>query len=453
MTINYENLEDKLNNGMYQLIDENAYNAIGFMPDVHGDVETLYELGYTLAKKAEGKDVYISIQDVDSKTDRLKLFQTLGLKDTNVLVSDFISNKFEDENEKSLVKYIFAIDSHGGFDNYLKLISEYYGIDEEQKNLEIKRYEESITYFKNSGLQDKIIQIQKQNKSELQELVSQNQLILLSYDRAFSHYNAAILATKISELNKQLNNEELGEVKLIVGGGNHDNEFDISLLKHYLGNDKVHNIRDLEGSIQLGEDGENKLKFQVSGNVYGISHRFEKLIYGEEELRQLYPLMEGENKEALVENYDPSSMHINLEDALKSIEYRRITSKKKQETSLDFLLVHSEFGEPIGLSGKSRYSAIDNIGLLYLTQNNLEKDEEGNVTIYSGHIHSPKSQIDYDLKQNKHRVYASIISKNEFEKLDSKRISDNGDVSSNYDLDEIKNLANKYYEQFSMGKN
>lgn len=402
-------LEGVLEN-TYKLIDKNAYNVVGFIPDAHRAVDAIEELGYRLSTQAKGKDVYVVLQDIDEKKDRLELFQKAGYQDPQSAVINYTSNKLETDREKELFQYLTTIDMNGGVENYLQMLTQHYGLDKTQQQQFWNQYKQATQQAKELNLEEKLKQIQTKNQNEIQSIAQISQLQLMAYDRAISQYNLSLVAKKVKELNQKLKFQGYGEVKLIVGGGNHDTIYDSSVLKHLLGGNYVHDVNDLTGAIELGE-GKDKVTFQVAGNVYGITQRSDSLIYHPQILAQLYPHMYT-GEEAIVQDYNPKQK-VSLEDAMKSTEYQRITKGGKENQTLDFLLTHEEFGVKMGYEQKqSPYPNLDNLGLIYLTQNNLKKDAKGFVDVYSGHLHSPAEKKDYAWMQNKHRAYAYMIGSN-----------------------------------------
>lgn len=435
-----ESLESRISN-KYKLVDEEAYNVIGYIPDAHRAVDAIFDLGYTLSKNANGKTVYLAVQDLDEKKDRLKLFQKVGLQDTNSLITGYIADKLDTDVEKDIFMYLSAVLQNGGIEQYSQLVSQYYGVD---AKAEIEKFKQAENEFKKSGIESKLINIQKENQNEIQSIATLNQMQLLSYDRAISQYNMKLVADKIVELNKKLKSENLGEVKIITGGGNHDNIYDSQVLKHYLGKEYVHEMNDLTGAIELGK-GDEKIKFQVSGNVYGITQHSDNMIYSPEQLKELYPHMYAEK--TIVQDFDPKQK-VTLEDAMQSNAYNRITNNGTEKNqSLDFLLTHEEFGVKMGFEDKkSPYPNLDNLGLIYLAQNNLKKDENGFVDIYSGHLHAHANKQDNDWMQNKNREFAYIISKDGF-----KSVNDlpNQHPNLEYDLEMLEQIANFEMKQLA----
>lgn len=434
-----ESLESRLSNS-YKLIDSGAYSVIGYIPDAHRAVDAISDLGYRLSKKANGKNVYIALQDLDEKKDRLKLFQEVGLQDTNSLITGYIADKLDNDREKDVFIYLSAVAANGGIEQYSQLVAQYYNLD---AKAEVEKYNQANKEFKDTGIELKLARIQKQNREEIQEVVTLNQIQLLAYDRAISQYNMKIIADKVVELNKNLKSEGLGEVKLIVGGGNHDTIYDSQVLKHYLGDEYVHEMNNLSGAIELGE-GVDKIKFQVAGNVYGITQHSDNMIYSHEDLAQLYPHMYAEK--TIVQEFDPKQK-VSLEDAMQSLAYNRITNKGQEKETLDFLLTHEEFGVKMGFEEKkSPYANLDNLGLIYLAQNMLKKDENGFVNIYSGHIHAHAHKQDKDWMQNKHREFAYMISKD-----GAKVVNDlaNQHPKLEYDLETLSQIAAFEMEQLA----
>lgn len=434
-----DSLESRISN-RYKLVDEGAYNVLGYIPDAHRAVDAIFDLGYSLAKEASGKTVYITLQDLDEKKDRPKLFQKAGLQDTNSLIIGYIAEKLDTDREKDVFMYLSAVAQNGGIDQYSKLLAQYYGLDAKE---EIEKYKQAESEFKQSGLESKLGNIQQKNGEEIQTIATLNQMQLLSYDRAISQYNMKLVADKVIELNKKLKSEGLGEVKLIVGGGNHDTIYDSQVLKHYLGEDYVHEMNDLTGAIELGEN-DNKIKFQVAGNVYGITQHSDSMIYSPEDLVHLYPHMYAEK--TIVQDFSPKTK-VTLEDAMQSRAYNRITNNGKENETLDFLLTHEEFGVKMGFEDREAiYPNLDSLGLIYIAQNNLKKDEIGHVDIYSGHIHAHNHKSDDEWMQNKHREFAYMISK------DGARVVNdlpNQHLQLEYDLEQLGQIASFEMEQLA----
>jgi len=428
---------DTLNSN--SLKDTQIAPIIGYIPDLHVATDALNEVGMTLLERANGKDACIVLSDVDERKDRAGLARQFGVPHTQEYVGGLLSNALADESERVTFEYLFAIDFYGGIEKYIELVrAENPTFDVEKER---KRYQQKSTEAKNTGLEGKIREIMQANKEQISQDISELKTISMSLDRAISRYNMDRVAREVKIINEVAAETGLGQLKVIAGAGNHDTEYDVSLLQEALGKDVVYNAHELKGSIEFGE-GDERIRFQIAGNCYGINQQFDQQAYTPEEVKALYPHMLRE--EAIVEDFRGEDLpRIREEGALRSSEYQRMRAGESKDSELDFLLLHYEVGEPMGFEGRSLYRNLDSVGVLYTIANHLRRDEEGFARVYSGHLHGEANGKYQEWGIRKARNYATIIDKTGEEILD---------ISSKhpkleYDLNEVQRLFNEEYNR------
>ena len=65
--------------GKISIVDRDASSEfVGYIPDVHGAGDTVYDLGVELLNKANGKNVWLNLSDIDEKKNRTELMMKKG---------------------------------------------------------------------------------------------------------------------------------------------------------------------------------------------------------------------------------------------------------------------------------------------------------------------------------------------------------------------------------------
>ena len=430
-----ENLEAMLKRDMYSISDTEAAEEILYAPDFHGDYKGLKQGLNELRDRNEGKRVYLALSDISEYKERLELYKKFGVMDDTSLEINLISSQLDNDEERDIYGYMKTIEHYGGIDNYLSMISQRQGISLDAK-LQKENHEKAVRRYKELGLENRTEEIRKTNSDEINKHKKFNNLRNQIIEGAILKYEGDKLIDFIN-----YSNEGEDETVFILGGGNHDS---ISLIDYIRNNaengDKlVHNINNIVGAIKLDEE-DNQYRFQLSGNVAGISHHAHNILnFTEEDYMREFPHM-MEDISYFAENFDFSQKDRIPKEAIEnSIEYLRLTNGGLEDTLLHRLLLHMEFEGKNGAMGyddkEQTYKRLDHLGVLYFSDNYLLKDENGYSQIDSGHIHSRASKTDDELMQNKSRAHISILGKN------NRNILDINPTPLDYNLDEIAEMA------------
>jgi hypothetical protein len=425
-------------NGYRKLVDENA-SVIGYVPDLHGNAEGLRDFIRELKKRNEGKQVYVVLGDMDSKTDRIKYIQE-HMEDMDLappeyavsryILEDVLKNDFEREN----FQLFSAVEQNGGISNYLNILKNEYGADFQQLSRAKQDYEAAKSFVEKNKLLERV----EGHSDKINEIGLEAKIKHMALDNAMKVYNAQRIGEVIAEEG----------VTAIVEPGNHTDLGYVGMLKQIAGDDKVVMDYELGGAIELGS-GENKMRFQAASNVYGISHHSDSFAYTPEEIQALYPWMYSKTM-----GEDLTGKDVSLEDAIESEEYKRITAGGTEDENLDFLLLHSEIGFPNGFD-KSRqiYPNLDDKGIVYLAEHMLNpyKGHKGGV-VFDGHIHSDNEGEKEGFNHYNIRMAYAMISKvngklnvEKFESANTRK------EAEGYDEKILVEYYRAYYEDLKRG--
>jgi hypothetical protein len=437
--IHNTDLESKLGREMYKLVDVEAAHDNLFMPDYHGNVDTL-RLGYEeIYKSNPNKRIYITLSDISEFSTRIRdqnLYDQLGVVGDQSLEVQLVASQLDNQDEVDDFFYVETIKGYGGIDNYLDLVSQQTPNLDEVSNIR-KNYETAAKNYSESGLEDKVNDIKSSNVVNFQKYKDFNKKKNWTIEDSIIRYEAKNLANFIKEVN-----EGDRETVFLLGPGNHDTTSVINYVKEYVGNDDlVHNIENVCGWIELGgKGGEEAYKFQISGNIYGISQHAHNIIgYEEEDYLREQPHM-LEDMAFVAQNFDFADIDkINPDVLMQSAEYLRLTNGGTESKDGHRLYVHMEFEGKRGPMGyrdrPSPYAKTDNIAVLKFADDYLLRDSEGFYNVESGHLHSQAQERDEVTKQDKSRAYISVLNKNERKILDLKP------YTHQYDLEEIVEIA------------
>ena len=440
-----EDLETRLlGRHMYSITDTQAAEEILYMPDYHGDTQGFKKGLDELRNRNRGKRVYVVLSDISEYKERLELYQKFGVMDDTSLEINLIASQLDNDEEKNLYGYMKTIELSGGIDNYLSMISQRQDISLDLQ-LQKENHKKAVERYEELELEDRTEEIKEANNDEINREKE-------FYNRRNRIIEDSIIKYEGNKLIDFINyaNEGDNETVFILGGGNHDSTSLIDYVKNNTqdGDKLVHNINNISGAIKLGE-GENQYRFQLSGNVAGISHHAHNILnFTEEDYIREFPHM-IEDLGYFAENFDFSQKDKIPKDAIEaienSIEYQRLTNGGLEDTLLHRLLLHMEFegkNGAMGLEDKEPiYPRLDHLGVLHFSDNYLLKDEKGYSHIDSGHLHSRASKIDDELMQNKSRAHISILGKN------NRDILDITPTPLDYDLNEIAEIARPKLEK------
>ena len=436
-----ENLEARLGRDMYSISDTEAAEEILYAPDFHGDYKGLKEGLNELRDRNKGKRVYVALSDVSEYKERLELYKKFGVMDDASLEISLIATQLDSDEERDLYGYMKTIEHNGGIDNYLSMISQRQGISLDAQ-LQKENHKKAVERYEELGLEDKTEEIKGTNSDEINKYKELNRIKNQIIEGAILKYEGDRLIDLINYAN-----EEDKETVFILGGGNHDSTSLINYIRNKAedGEKLVHNINNIAGAIKLGE-GDNQYRFQLSGNIAGISHHAHNILnFTEEDYMREFPHM-MEDIGYFAENFDFSKKDkIPKEVIENSIEYQRLTNGGLEDTLLHRLLLHMEFEGKNGAMGyedkEQPYPKVDHLGVFHFADNHLLRDENGYSQIDSGHLHSRASKIDDELMQNKSRAHISILGKN------NRDILDINPTPLEYNLEEIAQIAKPQLEK------
>ena len=204
---------------------------------------------------------------------------------------------------------------------------------------------------------------------------------------------------------------------------------------------RVYYIKDIEGWIRLGEES-NEYRYQLGGNVHGISHPVDDFCeYDEEKMVSEY---EDMFTEPVAPDLVPEMLKgVSLEQILQaSAEARRVLKNGQETEKGHHILLHGEYGPIMGYNNIN--NVLYNAGLLYVMENFIERDEEGNIQAMSGHYHKDAEGLDAKLRMYKIRKAVQAFGINGTQDIQTKYKPANLDLEANWD--KIETIAQRNYE-------
>jgi Icc-related predicted phosphoesterase len=389
--------------------------------DLHGNygrIEQAVEKALEYSNKA-----VVVMSDVFSHKKRGPLFEKLGLQAPQQVVFDYVSDKLDDEGRQTF-QFGMMLEQYGGLDSYLTLARNQmpsHDVDEARQQLQ-----PIYDSFKSQEFQQQLQNIlQNASESERQELAEKQQEMSIKLRIADMMCTQQQVAGLVEVMEKFK-----GRVTWVMNPGNHDSILGFGLAKQmYSASDDVKDINTISGAIEVGD-----MRFQGGGNVAGMGISSDGMVYGKA-VEQLYPHMysRGFAQDLTMEQVEAASP----EHLARSNDYRRIGDVE----GLDFLLIHSEFGKPVGFEDKeSPFPNIDELGLAYVAVNGLKND----APIIAGHIHSNGEGTDSlgnKVKRSHDVILRKVNGELTLEELSESAIE--GDIS--YSIEQFKeNLAKQY---------
>ena len=135
------------------------------------------------------------------------------------------------ERDQDLVAYMSAIEGEGGIDKYLQKVQMMMPGSEDLIKQERERFAKNAKEYKTSGLEGKVNNLISQNKEEFDFVLEMNKQKNQSTNEAISEYIMSFVADALKRLNQYANDNNLGSVKAVAGGGNHDERTTMYVLK------------------------------------------------------------------------------------------------------------------------------------------------------------------------------------------------------------------------------
>lgn len=396
--------------------------AMVMLNDTHADLDIIQKSIDEL-QKYEGKKI-ISLSDYFDHHNRKEVFARYGIKDEQALYLGLVRDKLSDDEQKNVFDYVTTIQSMGGIKNYLNRALQSGQISQEHAQDFIKEqmysYSQAEKKFKELNLEEKANLSEKELK-ELDQLVEKNKVMGLALDQAMNIYEAQGLAKIINESK---------DITWVMNSGNHDpvNAWE-EVYKLLDDKNKLIDANKIKGVMRLGKE---ELNVAFAGNCYGIMNPTDSLVYGEDLIQELYPQMRpyGVAQDITKEQADSLSE----ENIKQSLNWHRISDSGKDKTKIDVLALHSELGTPLGFEENKVYPNIDDVGILYLSKNQMSE----NGFIAAGHIHSD-AEGENEFGTKTVRGPATLVTK-ENGNLEFKRIQKEHHDGSSYDLDKINSI-------------
>jgi len=402
-----------------------AYNKIVYAPDIHTNTWS-YDAGIRkLQKEARGKQSVIVIGDSSDRREHLaNLYQEFNIPTLSMVKANYIAQKLNVEDARSFALVDQINSSYGSLEGYIQNAT---AMGHRVSDTLEQEYNNALTHYKNNNLENKVKKLCEND--EYKEIEKQIKIMGEVVDYA----NAKVLAKEKAKILYDANLDALysglGETITIEEGGNHGSLYDTILFREeydkLVGNDPnmsksenvIYNALELHGSIDLGSN-ENEFSFQIANNCPNNFPGLVGEIFSEIQTQMLFPQC-FDNTLSL--GYSPSQysqldeneMFRNSQDAIRMSGLALHPEQTPKKVNM--VLLHDERGMPVGYENTiNPQSRITNLGLEVYINNFVEKDQNGNVRVASGHWHKDTNGIitDNEWNQNKSRHFMARLDKN-----------------------------------------
>lgn len=412
-------LEEQI--GEYESLKLKDYApVVADVGDIHCNYGRLEQACERAIAEAQGGKAVIVMDDMFDHFGRLPVYQKFGAQDPFDLQVSYLAQKVEGE-EKEILAFVAAVEKYGGPDQYLAMAKQQMpSFDEKQF---MSQYQQVVEQFKLRVAPK--IKLSQEEMEEAQVMLAENEKRLVAADRAMDYAQARPYAKIIDKYSDKL--------LFIVKRGNHDSATAIQAIYDQLENKDALKVGDrIKGAIEVGS-----LKFQMAGNVFGITNPSDIMVYGNQ-VGLLYDhMLPSKSVTDDISKLEETSFY----DVSRSRDFLRITNNQTEMSKLDALLLHSELGNPLGV--ESRYAAIDDMGIAYLAKNHLAKDG----AIVAHHLHSTQEGKN-SLGVSTIRHHSVLITKKAglmFEKLEYEQPF----IEYEYDMEVLVPLFEKFYRQMT----